>query len=95
MRHSIATAAEMSEQALKLAQKPHVVISTPGRMKDHLEGTKGFNLNHLQFLVMPQTRGETTNPGWLIGHGDIFSDISQSRTKLLSADEFPKKTKSK
>jgi ATP-dependent RNA helicase DDX47/RRP3 len=51
---SIIGGEEMSEQALKLAQKPHVVISTPGRMKDHLEGTKGFNLNHLQFLVLDE-----------------------------------------
>ncbi|KAK2917211.1 hypothetical protein QQF64_026262 [Cirrhinus molitorella] len=41
-------------QALVLAKKPHVVIATPGRLVDHLENTKGFNLRALKFLVMDE-----------------------------------------
>lgn len=38
-------------QALTLAKKPHILIATPGRLVDHLENTKGFNLRALKFLV--------------------------------------------
>lgn len=42
---------DMVSQALLLAKKPHILIATPGRLVDHLENTKGFNLRSLKFLV--------------------------------------------
>ena len=42
---------DMMSQALLLAKKPHILIATPGRLVDHLENTKGFNLRSLKFLV--------------------------------------------
>ncbi|XP_048242888.1 probable ATP-dependent RNA helicase DDX47 isoform X1 [Haliotis rufescens] len=45
---------DMMTQALVLAKKPHVIIATPGRLVDHLENTKGFNLRNLKFLVMDE-----------------------------------------
>ncbi|XP_074866901.1 putative ATP-dependent RNA helicase DDX47 isoform X3 [Carettochelys insculpta] len=45
---------DMMSQALTLAKKPHVVIATPGRLIDHLENTKGFNLRALKYLVMDE-----------------------------------------
>ena len=43
--------ADMIQQQIALAKRPHVVVATPGRIVDHLENTKGFSLNHLRFLV--------------------------------------------
>lgn len=45
---------DMMTQALMLAKKPHIIIATPGRLVDHLENTKGFNLRSLKFLVMDE-----------------------------------------
>ncbi|XP_067120914.1 probable ATP-dependent RNA helicase DDX47 [Centruroides vittatus] len=45
---------DMVTQALSLAKKPHIVIATPGRLVDHLENTKGFNLKALKYLVMDE-----------------------------------------
>jgi ATP-dependent RNA helicase DDX47/RRP3 len=45
---------EMMSQQLALAKKPHVVIATPGRLVDHLEKTKGFNMKMLKFLIMDE-----------------------------------------
>uniref|UniRef100_A0A023F8N6 RNA helicase n=1 Tax=Triatoma infestans TaxID=30076 RepID=A0A023F8N6_TRIIF len=45
---------DMMSQALTLAKKPHIIIATPGRLVDHLENTKGFNLKALKFLVMDE-----------------------------------------
>uniref|UniRef100_A0A2K5JWG0 RNA helicase n=1 Tax=Colobus angolensis palliatus TaxID=336983 RepID=A0A2K5JWG0_COLAP len=41
-------------QSLALAKKPHIIIATPGRLIDHLENTKGFNLRALKYLVMDE-----------------------------------------
>ncbi|XP_075039009.1 putative ATP-dependent RNA helicase DDX47 [Mixophyes fleayi] len=45
---------DMMSQALALAKKPHIVIATPGRLIDHLENTKGFNLRAVKYLVMDE-----------------------------------------
>jgi ATP-dependent RNA helicase DDX47/RRP3 len=45
---------EMIEQAIALSKKPHIIVCTPGRLVDHLENTKGFNLSKLKYLVMDE-----------------------------------------
>lgn len=45
---------DMIDQAIALAKKPHIVVATPGRIVDHLENTKGFQLRSLKFLVMDE-----------------------------------------
>lgn len=42
---------DMPAQAIALAKRPHIVVATPGRLMDHLEKTKGFNLRNIKFLV--------------------------------------------
>jgi len=45
---------DMTTQALELAKRPHIIVATPGRLVDHLEKTKGFNLKALKYLVMDE-----------------------------------------
>ena len=45
---------DMVSQAIMLAKKPHIVVATPGRLVDHLENTKGFNMKQLKYLVMDE-----------------------------------------
>lgn len=45
---------DMITQAMSLAKKPHIIIATPGRLIDHLENTKGFNLKSLKYLVLDE-----------------------------------------
>lgn len=45
---------DMVSQAIALAKRPHIVVATPGRLLDHLEETKGFNLRNLKYLVMDE-----------------------------------------
>jgi ATP-dependent RNA helicase DDX47/RRP3 len=45
---------DMMTQSIALAKKPHVIVATPGRLVDHLQNTKGFNLRTLKFLVMDE-----------------------------------------
>lgn len=45
---------DMTQQALELGKRPHIIVSTPGRLVDHLEKTKGFNLKALKYLIMDE-----------------------------------------
>lgn len=45
---------DMMTQAIALSKKPHVIVCTPGRLVDHLENTKGFNLKHLKYLILDE-----------------------------------------
>ncbi|KAF5391261.1 hypothetical protein D9757_001981 [Collybiopsis confluens] len=45
---------EMTAQAVALAKRPHIIVATPGRLNDHLENTKGFNLRNLKYLVLDE-----------------------------------------
>lgn len=45
---------DMMTQTVALAKKPHIVIATPGRLVEHLEKTKGFNLTALKYLVLDE-----------------------------------------
>jgi len=46
----------MVEEGKALADKPHIVISTPGRLADHINTGTNFSLKKLRFVV-----GETRN----------------------------------
>ncbi|RHW69561.1 ATP-dependent DEAD/H RNA helicase [Trypanosoma brucei equiperdum] len=46
--------ADMVDQACELSRRPHVVVGTPGRVKDHLNNTKGFQLVKLHALVLDE-----------------------------------------
>ena len=43
--------ADMVEQGIELAQKPHIVISTPGRLADHIDSGTNFSLKKIKYLV--------------------------------------------
>jgi ATP-dependent RNA helicase DDX47/RRP3 len=78
----------MMPQAVALAQKPHIIVATPGRLVDHLESTKGFNLNTLKYLVLDEADRLLD-----LDFGDAINKIlqtishreSERRTYLFSA----------
>jgi len=41
----------MVEEGKALADKPHIVISTPGRLADHINTGTNFSLKKLRYLV--------------------------------------------
>lgn len=45
---------DMVLQSMQLAKKPHIIIATPGRLIDHLESTKGFDLKAIKYLVLDE-----------------------------------------
>ncbi|KAG1444351.1 hypothetical protein G6F56_010335 [Rhizopus delemar] len=46
---------DMMTQALELQKRPHVIIATPGRLRDHIRSSSGaVNLSRCRFLVMDE-----------------------------------------
>ncbi|CAH0560804.1 unnamed protein product [Brassicogethes aeneus] len=45
---------DMVEQGKELSRRPHIVVSTPGRLADHLESCNTFNLGKIRFLVLDE-----------------------------------------
>lgn len=46
---------DMMKQALELAKRPHVIIATPGRLRDHIRSSSGaVDLRRCKFLVMDE-----------------------------------------
>ncbi|XP_074561792.1 uncharacterized protein LOC141818121, partial [Curcuma longa] len=41
---------DMTQQAISLGKRPHIVVGTPGRLLDHLTNTKGFSLRTIKYL---------------------------------------------
>lgn len=45
---------DMVQQGKELARKPHIVVSTPGRLADHIQSCNTFNFNRIRFLVLDE-----------------------------------------
>lgn len=81
---------DMMSQALTLAKKPHVLIATPGRLVDHLENTKGFNLRALKYLVMDEA-DRILNMDFEVEVDKILKVIPRERHTLLFSATMTKK----
>jgi ATP-dependent RNA helicase DDX47/RRP3 len=81
---------DMMTQSLQLAKKPHIVIATPGRLVDHLENTKGFNLRALKYLVMDEA-DRILNMDFEQEVNKILSVIPRDRNTYLYSATMTKK----
>ncbi|XP_043281839.1 probable ATP-dependent RNA helicase DDX47 [Venturia canescens] len=81
---------DMMSQSLQLAKKPHILIATPGRLVDHLENTKGFNLRSLKYLVMDEA-DRILNMDFEVEVDKILRVIPRERRTLLFSATMTKK----
>ncbi|OWA53219.1 putative ATP-dependent RNA helicase DDX47 [Hypsibius exemplaris] len=77
-------------QKVALEKKPHIVIATPGRLVDHLEGSPGFNLKKLKFLVMDEA-DRILNMDFEAEVRKILGAIPRERRTLLFSATMTKK----
>ena len=80
----------MVSQAIILAKKPHVIVATPGRLVDHLENTKGFNMKQLKFLVMDEA-DRILNQDFEVELNKILRCIPTERRSMLFSATMTKK----
>ncbi|XP_026725130.1 probable ATP-dependent RNA helicase DDX47 [Trichoplusia ni] len=81
---------DMVAQSLMLSKKPHIIIATPGRLVDHLENTKGFNLKALKFLVMDEA-DRILNMDFEVEVDKILRVIPRERRTYLFSATMTKK----
>ena len=74
---------DMMHQALELAERPHVVIGTPGRLADHLRssGTAG-TMRNARFLVIDEA-DRLLEMGFASDLTDIVERLPKQRQTLL------------
>ena len=69
------------EQKVELKQKTHVIVGTPGRIKDHMEkGT--IQLNSIKYLIIDEA-DVMLNMGFLSQVEEILKELPSDRTTLL------------
>ncbi|CEF62294.1 Probable ATP-dependent RNA helicase DDX47 [Strongyloides ratti] len=81
---------DMATQAMALAKRPHVIVATPGRLVDHLENTKGFNLKAIKFLVMDEA-DRILNMDFEVEVNKILRVIPKERRTYLFSATMTKK----
>ncbi|KAL4713204.1 hypothetical protein ACJJTC_002950 [Scirpophaga incertulas] len=81
---------DMVAQALMLSKKPHIIIATPGRLVDHLENTKGFNLKAVKYLVMDEA-DRILNMDFEVEVDKILRVIPRERRTYLFSATMTKK----
>uniref|UniRef100_A0A0R3RXI3 RNA helicase n=1 Tax=Elaeophora elaphi TaxID=1147741 RepID=A0A0R3RXI3_9BILA len=77
-------------QSLALAKRPHIIVATPGRLVDHLENTKGFNLRALKYLVMDEA-DRILNMDFEVELEKILKVIPKERRTYLYSATMTKK----
>lgn len=68
---------DMLKQALELQQRPHVIVATPGRMRDHLLRADPPNIKLVQFVVLDEA--------------DRLLDVSFAKDLSFIFDKLPAK----
>ncbi|XP_075153015.1 putative ATP-dependent RNA helicase DDX47 [Haematobia irritans] len=83
---------DMVSQALQLGKKPHIIIATPGRLVDHLENLKGFNLKAIKYLVMDEA-DRILNMDFEVELDKILKVLPRERRTFLFSATMTKKVK--
>ncbi|WOK94749.1 DEAD-box ATP-dependent RNA helicase 10 [Canna indica] len=84
---------DMTQQAISLGKRPHIVVGTPGRLLDHLTNTKGFSLRTIKYLVLDEA-DRLLNLEFEKAIDDILKVIPpERRTYLFSATMTKKVSK--
>ncbi|KAJ3305093.1 putative ATP-dependent RNA helicase ddx49 [Kappamyces sp. JEL0829] len=74
---------DMMTQALELAQKPHIVIATPGRLADHIvSSSQAIHFKRLRFLVLDEA-DRLLEEGFRSELDTIFSTLPKKNRQTL------------
>ncbi|RUS72322.1 hypothetical protein EGW08_019914 [Elysia chlorotica] len=74
---------DMVKQGHDLTVKPHIVVSTPGRLADHFESHDTFSLKKIKFLVLDEADRLLEDTGFAEQLEIIFKKLPEKRQTLL------------
>jgi ATP-dependent RNA helicase DeaD len=77
-----------SKQKEELKQKTHVVVGTPGRVKDHIE-RGSLVLDEIKYLIIDET-DEMLNMGFIDEVEDIIQELPTNRVTMMFSATLPK-----
>lgn len=81
---------DMVRQGQDLNVKPHIVVSTPGRLADHYESCDTFSLKKIKFLILDEADRLLEDTGFAEQLEIIFKKLpSKRQTLLFSATMTP------
>ncbi|KAL5708083.1 RNA helicase [Ranunculus cassubicifolius] len=83
---------DMVKQSIAIANRPHVVVATPGRLLDHLANTKGFSLKNLKYLVLDEA-DRLLNEDFEKSIDDLLKAIPRERKTYLFSATMTKKVR--
>lgn len=83
---------DMVTQSIQLSKKPHILVATPGRLVDHLENTKGFNLKAIKYLVMDEA-DRILNMDFEVELEKILKVVPRDRRTFLFSATMTKQVK--
>ncbi|XP_010467997.1 PREDICTED: DEAD-box ATP-dependent RNA helicase 10-like [Camelina sativa] len=70
------------QQTIALGKRPHIIVATPGRLWDHMSGTKGFSLKSLKYLVLDEA-DRLLNEDFEKSLNQILEEIPRERKTFL------------
>lgn len=74
---------DMMSQAIELAQKPHIVVATPGRLVDHIKNSaNAIHFKRIKFLVLDEADRMLTD-NFAEDLEVIFDTLPKKRQTLL------------
>ncbi|GFR62555.1 ATP-dependent RNA helicase DDX49 [Elysia marginata] len=74
---------DMVKQGHDLNVKPHIIVSTPGRLADHYESHDTFSLKKIKFLVLDEADRLLEDTGFAEQLEIIFKKLPEKRQTLL------------
>jgi len=77
-----------ARQKMQLQQRNHVIVSTPGRLIDHIE-KQTIDLEQIKFLVIDEA-DEMLNMGFIEHVEKIIRELPQNRMTMLFSATLPK-----
>lgn len=78
----------IGKQIKQLKRKPQIIVSTPGRLIDHI-GRKLIRLDHLKYLVLDEA-DEMLNMGFIEDIEKIINETPETRQTTLFSATMPK-----
>jgi ATP-dependent RNA helicase DDX49/DBP8 len=72
---------DMTRQDVELSQKPHIVIATPGRLRDHIQSHQ-LHFKRIQYLVMDEA-DRLLDPSFESDLEIILQELPKKRKTLL------------
>ena len=69
-------------QAIALAQKPHIIVASHGRLLYHLKNTRGFNLQRVRYFVLDEA-DKLLNMDFEKDINQILTCLPKKRTTFL------------